>query len=215
MEEREDSLVAPLVLLLNLSVLQVGASRHPAVDLSREGLDVVRNRQVVFEALNVIGGLVLGSEHGHRDVHVLSVVGVDHSGVALNSGLEDLVVLAGEQGSDLSTPAVANDGPLEALTTRGELVGLLDVAGDLGEGVWRGGLSGEELAELLAVLFGGRRVPGDVGGAALEEVGHEDTVFLLVGGSENVTSLDGLVEETEDVVDDHDGLGGVRRAGNI
>jgi hypothetical protein len=49
------------------------------------------------------------------------------------------------------------------------------------------------------VVVGLGREPGDVGGLALEEVGHEDAVFLLVGGGEDVGALEGLGEETEDV----------------
>jgi len=49
------------------------------------------------------------------------------------------------------------------------------------------------------VLIGGRGIPGDIGGTAFEEIRHEDAVFLVVGGGENIGALNGLVEETEDV----------------
>lgn len=61
-------------------------------------------------------------------------------------------------------------------------------------------MGGEEVAELLLVLIGGRGIPGDIGGAAFKEIRHEDTVFLVVGGSEDIGALNGLVEETEDVL---------------
>lgn len=49
------------------------------------------------------------------------------------------------------------------------------------------------------MLLGGRGIPRDVGGAALEEVGNEHAVFLVGRRSEDVGTLDGLVEEAEDV----------------
>lgn len=60
-------------------------------------------------------------------------------------------------------------------------------------------MSLEEVAEFLLVLIGGWGVPGDVGGASFEEVGDIDAVLLLVGGGQNVGTLDGLIEESEDV----------------
>ena len=197
-EEVKDGLVATLVLLAHLGVLQVRTSSHPAVDLGGEGLDVVRSLEVGLECFDVIRGLVLGGQESHGDVHGLGVVGVDHGGVALDSRLEELVVLAGRQSGNLTTPAVAQDGPVEA-AAGGELVGLGHNIGDLGEGVGGGGLGLEEIAELLLVVVGLRREPGDIGGLALEEVGDEDTVLLLVGVGQDVGSLDGLGEETEDV----------------
>lgn len=55
------------------------------------------------------------------------------------------------------------------------------------------------MAQLLLVLLGGGGIPRDVGGATLEEVGYEDAVFLVGRRSEDVGTLDGLVEEAEDV----------------
>lgn len=180
-EEVQHSLVSTLILLAHLRVLQVRASRHPAVDLGREGLNVVGDLQVSLEGRDIIGRLVLRGESREGNVDVLGVVGVDHGRVALHGRLEELVVAAGGQRGDLAAPAEAQDRPLEALAG-GQLVALGDDVGELGEGVRRGGLGLEELAELLLVLVGRRRVPGDIGGAALEEVGHEDPVLLLVGG---------------------------------
>lgn len=197
-EEVKHGLVATLVLLAHLGVLQVRTSSHPAVDLSGESLDVVRRLEVGLERLNVVRGLVLGGQESHGDVHGLGIVGVNHGGVALDSRLEELVVLAGGESGDLTTPAVSQDGPVEAATGR-ELVGLGHDVGDLGEGAGGSGLGLEEVAKLLLVVIGLRREPGDVGGLALEEVGNEDTVLLLVGVGQDVGSLDGLGEETEDV----------------
>jgi len=197
-EEVKHGLVATLVLLAHLGVLQVRTSSHPAVDLGGEGLDVVRSLEVGLERLDVLGNLILGGQDSHGDVHGLGIVGVNHGGVALHSRLEELVVLAGGQSSNLTTPAVAQDGPVEA-AAGGELVGFGHDIGDLGEGVRGSGLGLEEVAELLLVVVGLRGEPGDVGGLALEEVGHEDTVLLLVGVGQDVGSLDGLGEETEDI----------------
>jgi len=197
-EKVKHGFVATLVLLAHLSILQVRASSHPAVDLGGEGLDVVRRLEVGLERLDVLGNLVLGGQDSHGDVHGLGVVGVDHGGVALHSRLEEPVVLAGRQSSDLTAPAVAQDGPVKAAAGR-ELVGLGHDVGDLGEGIRGGSLGLEEVAELLLMFIRLRREPGDIGRLALEEVGHEDTVFLLVGIGQDVGSLDGLREETEDV----------------
>ena len=86
----------------------------------------------------------------------------------------------------------------------------------------RRGLGLEELAQLLALLLVVRRVPADVGRRALEKVGYEDAVrVLLVAVGEDVGALDGLREEAEDVVDYEDcargggGAGGVCRVGGL
>jgi hypothetical protein len=66
------------------------------------------------------------------------------------------------------------------------------------------------------VLVGLRRIPRNVGGLALEEVGHEDLVRVVgVGVSEDVGALERLVEEAEDVVDDEDALLCVFGAGGV
>lgn len=75
--------------------------------------------------------------------------------------------------------------PEESLLASATTLGIL-------ERVLGGGLGLEEVAELLLVVVGLRREPGDIGGLALEEVGDEDTVLLLVGVGQDVGSLDGL-----------------------
>lgn len=132
-EERQHSLVSPLVLLADLRILQVTARSHPAVNLRGEGFDMVGNLQVGFEGFHILGGLILGGKHGHRDVHLFGVVGVNHSWVALHSSLEELVLFARGQASDLTTPAVAEDGPgLETAAAGGELVRFGHDVRDLG-----------------------------------------------------------------------------------
>ena len=50
-----------------------------------------------------------------------------------------------------------------------------------------------------------RRVVADVDGLALEKIRHEDLVLvLLVAGCEDIGTLDGLVFEAKDVVDDQE-----------
>lgn len=197
-EEVQDGFVSPFILLAHLRVLEVGPRRHPAVDLGREGLDVVGGLQIVLESLNGLGILVLGSQHRHGDGDCFGVLGVDHGRVTLHGSLEDLVVLAGRKRRDLTTPAESENGPVEA-ATGGQLVGLSDHAWNLGEVLRGAGLGLEEVAEFLFVFVGLRREPGDIGRLSLEEVGHENAVFLLVSGGQDIGTLDGLVEETEDV----------------
>jgi hypothetical protein len=68
----------------------------------------------------------------------------------------------------------------------------------------------------LQSTYGVRRVVANVDGLALEEVGHEDLVLvLLVTGSQNIGTLDSLVLETEDVVDDQESLLRIAGASDI
>ena len=53
-------------------------------------------------------------------------------------------------------------------------------------------------------------------GLAEEEVGHEDLVLVAgVGVCKNVSTLDGLRREAEDIVDDEDGGGGIGGTGGV
>jgi hypothetical protein len=49
------------------------------------------------------------------------------------------------------------------------------------------------------VFIGGRWVPRDISRVALEEIRHEDAVFLFVRGGQDIGTLDGLIEETKDI----------------
>lgn len=199
-QEIQNGLVAPLVLLADLGVLEVRPRGHPAVDLGREGLDEVGDLQVLAVGVDVLDGLVLGGQQGHRDGDLLGVVGVDHGWVALHGGPEGPVVLADCQIGDLAAPAVAQDGPRVAALSGSLAVGVGDDVGDLGQRVWRRGLGLEEVAQLLLVLIRLGRVPGDVGRTALEPVGHVDAVLLLrVRVGEDVGALESLGEEAEDI----------------
>lgn len=194
---------------------------------------MIGDLQVSLEGIDVVGGLILGCQTREGHVDGLGVIGVDHGRVALRGGLEELVVSASGEGGDLAAPAEAQDGPGLEASPGGGLVGRVDNAGDLREGLGWGSLSLEEVAELLLVFVGGRRIPRDIGGATLEEVGYEDAVVLSVGSGQDVGSLDGLVEESEDIysrvlaidcghfvdfiltVHHQDGLGGRLRAGDV
>lgn len=59
------------------------------------------------------------------------------------------------------------------------------------------------MSKLLLVFLGGGGIPRDVGGATLEKVGNENAIFLVGRIGEDVGTLDGLVEETEDVCRSH------------
>jgi len=112
----------------------------------------------------------------------------------------------------LPTPAIPHDRPLLNPPAFPQLLhDLRDARQRLG----RRGFRLEELAEFLAFLLVVWRVPGDVCGLALEEVGDENLVLCRVGVGEDVSALESLVEEAEDVIDDEDaglcvfGAGGV------
>jgi hypothetical protein len=68
----------------------------------------------------------------------------------------------------------------------------------------------------MSKTYSVRRVVADVDGLALEKVGHEDLVLvLLVAGCEDVSTLDGLILEAKDVVDDQDSLLCITRTSGI
>ena len=95
------------------------------------------------------------------------------------------------------------------LSTKG-----LDKSRELLSNTGRGVLA-KEGAQVLLLLVRVGRVPLDGARLALEPVGHEHLVLGLVAGGQDVGALDSLVEVAEDVVDDHDALGGIIGAGDI
>ena len=109
----------------------------------------------------------------------------------------------------LSTPAHAQDTP--CLDPGLETVNCLHYFRDLLRIVIRVGRPSEECAQLLAFLIVVRWVPFLARGLPIEEVGHEDLVFLIPGVGENIRALQGLREEAEDVEDDEYAFGGVGR----
>lgn len=80
----------------------------------------------------------------------------------------------------------------------------------------RGRVSAKELSQLLLLLIIVGRVPGDVGGASVEQVGDVHLVLVVaVAVCEDVGALDGLGEVAKDVVDDDDGIFGVIRTSDV
>lgn len=58
--------------------------------------------------------------------------------------------------------------------------------------------------------------PGNVSRFALEEIWHEDPVFIvLVRGGKDVCSLNRLREVSKDVEDNEDSFGSIGRTGDI
>jgi hypothetical protein len=193
------------------------------MDLVIVPLNKVLGLDTLLPLLNSLLVLILARQHGNRNANASSVVRVNHSGMACSSSLEKGIFLR-RQVYDLAAPAETDnakgcDVPVLALD-------LVDDLGDTADGLgWcTGGL--EELAETLALLlllwlsvfelsmcnttsnaYSVRRVVADIDGLALKKVGHEDLVLvLLVAGCEDIGTLDGLILEAKDVVDDEDSL---------
>jgi hypothetical protein len=86
----------------------------------------------------------------------------------------------------LSAPAVAKDGPFLDSIFASQLI---DNLRNARQRLRRRSGCLEEIAQLLLLLFGVWRVPGDVGGITLEEVGHEDLVLLVIRVGEDICTL--------------------------
>jgi hypothetical protein len=113
----------------------------------------------------------------------------------------------------LSAPAKANDSPLLDASA---LTKLLHNFGDAWQSLGRCSLSLEKLAELLALLLVVWWVPRDVGGLSFEEIWHEDLVLVIfVRVGQDISSLESLVEEAKDVVDNKYALFCVLGTGSI
>lgn len=195
-------------------------------------LDNVLGLDTLLPLLNSLLVLILAGQHGNGNRNASGIVRINHSGMACSSSLEKRILLR-RQVYNLAAPA-------ETDNAKGcdVLVLTLDLLNDLGKtadslGWCTGGL--EELTETLALLlllwllvvrssiwnatsnaYSVRRVVADVDGLALEEVRHEDLVLvLLVAGCEDIGTLDGLVLEAKDVVDDQQSLLCVTRASGV
>ena len=177
MEEVEECLVGLLVVGLDGLILQITACGHKSVNLVWVPFDDVLGLHSLLPLLDIILRLVLGRQHGERNGDARSVVCVDHGRVAGGSGLEEGVFLRA-QVDNLATPAVANHSPL--LDAGALAFDLLEDLGDALEGLGRCSLCAEKLAEFLALVVVVRRVPGDVGGLAVEKVWVD---FALANGS--------------------------------
>lgn len=193
------------------------------MDLVVVPLDKVLGLDTLFPLLNSLLVLIFAGQHGNRNANASSVIRVNHSRVACSSSLEKRILLR-RQVYNLAAPAETDDAKgCDVLVLALDLVDNLGNTAD-GLGWCAGGL--EELTETLALLllswlsivqssmrnvtsntYSVRRVVADVDGLALEKVGHEDLVLiLLVAGCEDIGTLDGLILEAKDVVDDQDSL---------
>lgn len=200
------------------------------MDLVGEEFDHVLDLEAILPLLHCVLVLVLGGEHGKRNRDVGGVLGVNHGRVSGGGDLE-----LGARGGDevdnlvrsvyhpssthekimyLAAPAEAENGPrVKALHLADDFI---DDLGHARYRLGRRGRSSEELAKLLLLLVVVGRVPRNVGGVALEPIGHEDLVFaVVVGRGEDVGALERLREESENVVDDQDGMLSVRRTGVV
>ncbi len=93
--EVEQHLVSTLVFLLDLFVLEVATSGHPAMDLVTEGLDVVFPAQGLAELFHCVRVLVAGGEHAEGYLDAFGVCGIDHGGVDFGDGGEGGAGLGG------------------------------------------------------------------------------------------------------------------------
>ena len=98
--EVEQYLVPTLVLLLDLLVLEIATSGHPAMNLVTEGFDVVVYAQGLAELFHCVLIFVAGCEHAEGYFDAFGVRGIDHSGVDFGDSGEGGAGLGG-QGDDL------------------------------------------------------------------------------------------------------------------
>ena len=202
------------------------------MDLVVVPLDNVLGLDTLLPLLNSLLVLILARQHGNRNANASSVVRVNHSRMASSSSLEQRILLR-RQVYNLAAPAETDNA--KGCDVFVLALDLLDDVGKTADGLgWcTSGL--EELTETLALLlllrslavglsvwnatsnsYSVRRVVADVDGLALEKVRHEDLVLvLLVAGCEDIGTLDGLVLEAKDVVDDQESLLCVTRTSGI
>jgi len=218
----------PLLPLLDLGHILVLAGQHGIWDRNARRVSSRDHGRVAggsgFEDSALLGGQVHNLEAGQRQVS--KIRSIDPFGPSIHLVASDNRQGPGvldprhETSAHLPAPAEAHNAPLLELALLGR--NLLHDLRDARQRLRRRGLGLEELAQVLALLVVVRRVPADVGRLALEEVWHEDAVWvLLVAVGEDVGALDGLREEAEDVVDYEDcargggGAGGVCRVGGL
>lgn len=203
------------------------------MDLIIEPLNMFWHSQFLLEVLHRIRILILRCKHAQRNFDALSIIRIHHSRVHLSSSREASARL-GSQGNNLSqqsahhppthtpqkkaiylpTPTHPQTRPLLNSTTF--LFNLLHQLRHLLRSLLRICRAPKERSNPLLLLLRIRRVILVAQGLAEEEIRHEDLV--LVGGigvGEDIGALESLVAETEDVIDDKDGGGGVGGAGGV
>jgi hypothetical protein len=208
-------------------------SSHESMDLVVVPLDKVLGLNTLLPLFNSFLILVFARQHGDGDSDASSVVGVHHCGMASSSSLEECVLLR-RQVYNLAAPAETDNAKgCDVLVLT---LDLFDHLGDTADGLgWCAG-SLEELTETLALLllswllviqsqdrvgvisvaYSVRRVVANVNGLALEEVRHEDLVLILVvAGCEDISTLESLVLEAKDVVDNKESFLSVLGASGV
>lgn len=119
-EEGKDGLIAPLVLIEVALLAEIGAGGHPAVDLVTKDLDVLVNRESLFELVHIFGRLVTRGQHGERHLDAVGVGGVDHGRVDTSRGGEGAGGALGCQDDDLAAPAELENCTRDGQSGRGE-----------------------------------------------------------------------------------------------
>lgn len=181
-------------------------------------LNLVLDLEALLPLLHSLLVLVLGRNHQVRDSDARSIARVNHCRMT-GSGSLELGARLRCQVDDLAAPAEAHDTPFaDAGVFAGELIDDFRNAADR---LWWSSSGREELAELLALFllcncsvyplaimvelkkaYSVWWVPLDWNRLALKEVGHEDLVLMvLVGMSKDISTLEGLREEAENIVD--------------
>lgn len=213
MEPVQHGQVRLLVRRHHILILKIATCRHESMQLIREPHNGVLGLDMLLPRFDVFLLFALRRKHEKRDRDAGRVIGVHHGRVTRRGGLETRSLCADQIG-DLAAPAVADDAPC---FDRGMFyLELVDDLGDASDGLGWSGLGAEEGTEFFTLFLCVGRIPGDVGGGAFEEIGHEDLVLVVfVAMGEDVGALDGLRPEAEDVVDDQDALFSVGGAGAI
>ena len=140
--------------------------------------------------------------------------GISRQSIAYATIVFSLRRLDWDEKTNLSTPTHAQTRPF--LHPCILVPQLLDQFRYLFGGIRRTGRTGEEIAQLLLLLFVVGREDARMDGFAVEEIGHEDLVLVvLVGVGEDIGALEGLGTEAEDVIDDEDGGGGGGGTGGV
>lgn len=206
MEELQDSLVTPLVLLHNFWVIQVASRCHPSVNLGAERLNILDlPGQALFKGRDILWLLILACQHHVWDLDLRSIVGANSGRVNLHAHSPGSIVARGER-DDLPAPACSVANPLRDLWLL-----LLDLIKELKSVL---GTSEEVAASLepgteQGAGFFSWWVPRLRGWLAVEEVGDVNTVVGW-GRREDVGALKGLRVESENIVaeDNAGGCGG-------
>lgn len=192
-KELKDCLVTPFILLLDAVVTEIGTSGHPAVDLILEGLYVLGHFEGVLKLLDLLIGLLLGSQKHGRDRKALGIRSIYHGGVDLGGNGEGVRVCLDAESNDLATPAilfrlVSTETQLQPDGTHSDDSELLDgrvlildslyivrnLAGNLG-----GRICAEEVSKLLLLVVVIGRV-ADIELAVSEALRADDDVSSYI-----------------------------------